>query len=225
MPDIAVWARVKVMKQLRNTHIEKSPGRSATRDTTLSSAPFEVNVIFTDRDDTAAALKTAESLARDLGVYIRLQAAVVVPMELGLDESPVSIPFMEQRLRDMVRQSAVDQSLVAVRLFVCRDWIETLTRELRPQSLVVVGGREHWWPSAASRMARALRDGGHRVVFVRPPKQACVKARRQFQIRQTAVQFDRMDREGPNEVRSSPHLAPPTADVTVLLDSRESRGD
>jgi len=31
---------------------------------------------------------------------------------------------------------------------------------------VLIGGRDHFWPTAASRMAKELRGNGHDVVFV-----------------------------------------------------------
>lgn len=53
-----------------------------------------------------------------------------------------------------------------IHLDVCRDEIKTLPRVLGPNSLVALGGRKRWWPTAPSRIAEALRANGHRVVFV-----------------------------------------------------------
>jgi hypothetical protein len=54
----------------------------------------------------------------------------------------------------------------SVHLYQCRDQVETLLRVLSPNSLVVIGGRKHWWPTPERRVARALQSKGHRVVFV-----------------------------------------------------------
>jgi len=157
-----------LMKTIFSADIVGQLGRSATWDTTAgpASEPLEVNVIFTEWQSTSAASRAAESFARGLGACIRLRAPIVVPMPLPLDQPPVSIHFMEQRLRDLIGQPDPDGPDVAVDLYVCRDWLGTLLQELKPNSLVVMGGREHWWPTRASRMARALGANGHRVAFV-----------------------------------------------------------
>jgi hypothetical protein len=161
------------MKNLHSADIVMQPGRSVTWETTAGtdSQPLEVNVIFTELQATAAALKSAESLARGLGASIRLRAAIVVPLRLPLDQSPVSVPFMEQLLSELVSQSESDAFEHTVHLYICRDGIETLLHVLRPNSLVVIGGRRRWWPTAAARMARRLRANGHRVAFVDFTKQ------------------------------------------------------
>ena len=156
------------MKKQYNVEIVKQPGRLVTGEAPagFDSESLEVNVVFTEPEATAAALTAAESFARGLGAYIRVRAAIVVPMRLPLDQSPVSLPFMEERLRDLVGQPEPDGSEVTVHLYLCRDWIETLLGVLKPNSMVVIGSRKHRWPAAASRMARTLRARGHRVVVV-----------------------------------------------------------
>ena len=62
----------------------------------------------------------------------------------------------------MAAESAVDTT---VRFYLCRDRDETLARVLRPHSLVVIGGKKRWWPTAESRMAKRLRKLGHEVVL------------------------------------------------------------
>jgi hypothetical protein len=148
--------------------IVKQPGRSVTWETTsgADTEPLEVNVIFTEQQAAAAALKAAESFARGLGACIRLRAAIVVPMRLAIDQPPVSVRFMERLLRDLVGQPDPDGPEVAVHLYVCRNWLGALLQELKPNSLVVIGGRKHWWPTPEIRMARALRANGHRVAVV-----------------------------------------------------------
>ena len=127
---------------------------------------LEVNVIFTDPQATAAALKTAGSLARDLGACIRVRAAIAVPYGLPLEKPPVSAGFIEELLSDLVCRLELDTFEPSVHLYLCRDQIETLLHVLSPNSLVVIGGRMHWWPTAERRAAKALRSKGHRVVFI-----------------------------------------------------------
>jgi hypothetical protein len=157
-----------VMKDQCNSAIAKPARPSVSWETAegLGSGRLEVNVIFTDPQATAAALKTAGSLARDLGACTRVRAAIAVPYALPLDKPPVSVRFTEGLLSDLVCRLELGTFEPSVHLYLCRDQVETLLQALRPNSLVVIGGRKHWWPTAERRMARALRSKGHRIVFV-----------------------------------------------------------
>jgi hypothetical protein len=157
-----------VMKDQSNSAIAKPARPSVSWETAEGLGPgrLEVNVIFTDPQATAAALKTAGSLARDLGACIRVRAAIAVPYALPLDKPPVSVRFTEGLLSDLVCRLELGTFEPSVHLYLCRDQVETLLQALRPNSLVVIGGRKHWWPTAERRMARALRSKGHRIVFV-----------------------------------------------------------
>jgi hypothetical protein len=159
---------IKVMNPLRKTDMARRARRSVTSETTAGtdSLPLEVNVIFTEPQATSAALKAAESFARGLGACVRLRAAITVPWQLPLDQPPVSVSFFAQILRDLVDQQNPDALERTVHLYICRAWAETLLEVLRPNSVVVIGGRKHWWPTAESRLARALRAKGHQVVLV-----------------------------------------------------------
>ena len=152
--------RANTVRQCRAS----GPGETAT---SWVPETLEVNVIFTDPEATAAALQTARSLSRDLRAVIRLRAGIVVPMQLSLGEPQVSLEFMERLLRGLAEQLEVAGCEIPVDLYVCRNWIETLVDVLRPDSLIVIGGRRHWWPTAESRVAGALRTKGHRVALVR----------------------------------------------------------
>lgn len=156
------------MNALRKTGMARQARRSVTSETTAGagSLPLEVNVIFTEPPATAAALRAAESFARGLGACVRLRAAIIVPWQLPLDQPPVSVSFFEQILRDLVDQQNPDAPEQTIHLYICRDWVETLLEVLRPNSVVVIGCRKCWWPTGESRMVRALRAKGHRVVLV-----------------------------------------------------------
>jgi hypothetical protein len=158
-------------RPMSNRHHEtltNLPGKAITRKTApgFASGPLEVNVVFTDLQATAAALKFAQSFARELGAQIRLRAAIAVPFQLPLDQPPVSVTFLQERLRKLVSQLERDTFDPTVHLYLCRDRVRALLQALRPSSVVVIGGRKHWWPTAESRMADALRSKGHRVIFV-----------------------------------------------------------
>jgi hypothetical protein len=146
------------------------PSPAADDDRATDALPVEVNVIHTDPRCTATALEFAARMARNLGVCIRIRAVVSVPLQLPMDQSLISVQFMERLLCDLARKfgAGVDEKTVQVHL--CRDRIEALLRVLKPHSLVVVAGRKRWWPTPATRLTQALRDNGHDVVFVRVEK-------------------------------------------------------
>lgn len=141
------------------------------------SLPLEVNVIHTDSQGTASALEFATRMARNLGACIRVRAAVSVPLQLPLDQSLISVQFIERLLCDLALKFGAGVDEKTVRVYLCRDRIETLLRILKPHSLVVIAGRKRWWQTPASRLAEVLRNSGHDVVFVRPEKHLTGEAR------------------------------------------------
>jgi hypothetical protein len=132
----------------------------------FASGPLAVNVIFTDVQSTAAALKFAQSFARELGASISLRAAVAVPFQLPLDQPQISVAFLQDAMRELVAQLKSETFDPTIHLYLCRDRVWALSQVLKPNSLVVIAGRKRWWPTAETRMARALRAEGHRVIFV-----------------------------------------------------------
>ena len=132
----------------------------------FASGPLAVNVIFTDVQSTAASLKFAQSFARELGASISLRAAVAVPFQLPLDQPQISVAFLQDAMRELVAQLKSETFDPTIHLYLCRDRVWALSQVLKPNSLVVIAGRRRWWPTAETRMARALRAEGHRVIFV-----------------------------------------------------------
>lgn len=126
------------------------------------SAAVEVSVIFTSVEGTLAALRQAGMLADRLHARISLIVPQVVPYPLPLTSPPVLLDFNERRFRVLAGQSRVETT---VRIYLCRDPLEMLTGALKPRSLVVVGGRNRWWPTREWALARRLRRAGHEVVF------------------------------------------------------------
>ena len=119
-------------------------------------------MVFTDARSTLRALKTAGSLARGLGAHIRLLVPHIVPFPIPLEERLVGTAFLERRFCTLFGGVKVD-TRVDVRL--CRTRWQMLQRVLEPGSVVVLGGRCRWWPTAENRLARKLRAAGHHVVL------------------------------------------------------------
>jgi len=132
-------------------------------DKTQETEPrLNISVVFTTIEATLEALKRAGDLASRLCGQITLLVPQVVPFPLPLTSPPVLLDWSERRFHVIARESPVETS---VKLYLCRDREETLIRVLTPQSLIVMGGRRRWWPTAETRLARKLRHAGHEVIF------------------------------------------------------------
>src|SRR5215471_14282864 len=104
----------------------RRPAPSGTNDQRLNIA-----VIFTSVESTMAALRRAGVLASSLGGRIVLLAPQVVPYPLPLDSPPILIDWNENRFRAIASASPVE---TVVRLYLCRDKMETLKAALSPKS-------------------------------------------------------------------------------------------
>jgi hypothetical protein len=127
-----------------------------------NEAQLNVTVLFTSVNDTMAALRAAGTLANKLGGRITIVVPEIVPYHLPINKPPVVHDWNEKRFRVMAAKSPVETS---VRFYLCRDRDEMLARQLKPHSLVVLGGKKHWWPTRESRLAKRLRSLGHEVIL------------------------------------------------------------
>jgi hypothetical protein len=137
----------------------------APPDLCKSDHELDLQVIFTDLPQTAAALAAARTMARGLGARITLMVARVVPYPLPLSAPDVPAEFTERMLESI----AVEDTIVEILL--CRDRNETIRRAVPPDSLVIVGARKRrWWPAGwftwERSLANMLRRDGRRVLVV-----------------------------------------------------------
>jgi hypothetical protein len=123
---------------------------------------LDITVLFTSVAATLAALRRAGELASRLNGRIMLVVPQVVPFPLPLTSPPVLVEFNERRFRVIAEQSPVQTN---VQVYLCRDQYVTLESVLAPRSLVVIGIRKRWWPTAEERLASRLRRAGHEVVI------------------------------------------------------------
>jgi hypothetical protein len=130
--------------------------------TATENARLGVIVVFTTVESTVHALRKAGALATRLNAHITLVVPQVVPFPLPLTSPPVLLDFSERRFRVIAAESPVQTT---VRLYLCRDQMETLATVLEPNSLIVLGARRRWWPTAEDRLARKLRRAGHQVIL------------------------------------------------------------
>jgi hypothetical protein len=138
--------------------IRNSEPRSIGLDSALS-----ITVVFTSLNWTLKALKKARDLAEQLGSHIEVVAVQVVPFPLPLDEPPVQMEFLLRRFEEMAGELPEKTKVSA---FLCRSRMSAFKRILKPDSLVVMGAREHWFPSSYERLARKLVHIGYNVLLV-----------------------------------------------------------
>ena len=127
--------------------------------------PLEINVIFTTAKGTMAALKAAQEYAHDLDAQTLLLVPQVVPLQFPILSPPVSIAFTQRRAYAMAMKCQKDGD-IRVQVYLCGDRRKCLLKVLKPQSLVLIGGKKRWWPAQEQKLAKALRDDGHKVIFV-----------------------------------------------------------
>ena len=132
------------------------------RSVVSQQATLEIVVLHTRISETLHALKTAAQLAQDLSGRIRLLVLEIVPYPLPLHRPDVSLPSTQRRFRTLAENTAIE---TAVDIHLVRDPQKALESVLEPHSIVVMGGRRTWWPSAHSRVAKRLERQGHQVVF------------------------------------------------------------
>jgi len=126
-----------------------------------AESTLDIAVVFTTVNSTLAALKKAGALASSLNGRINLVVPQVVPYPLPLTNPPVPISFNERLFRVIAGESSIETS---VRLYLCRDSLDTVLAVLSPHSLVVVGARARGWLNPEKRLARKLRRAGHQVI-------------------------------------------------------------
>jgi len=72
------------------------------------------------------------------------------------------VPFAEQQLLALAGEQPVETN---IQMYLCRDLTETIRRVLKPDSVVVIGGRKRWWPTPEQKLAAILRRDGHHVIL------------------------------------------------------------
>jgi hypothetical protein len=121
-----------------------------------------VNVVYTRFPKSAEALDVASNLAHGLGARVAVHLAREIPYPLPLMAPPVPIAFTEEKLLGLASAQALDTS---IHVYLCRDLIKTIRQALSPESVVVMRGAKHWWPTREERLAKLLRQDGHQVIL------------------------------------------------------------
>ena len=121
-----------------------------------------VTVLFTDLSSTLRAIAVARGLGRALGAPVSLVVVKIPKFPVGGGQEPTTREAEAEALQVRLR-AAGD---IRCRVVAAPRASDALDVALAPGSLVVVGGRRRWWPTAASRLCRLLEAHGHYVLFV-----------------------------------------------------------
>jgi hypothetical protein len=147
--------------------LERAPLESSTAPCQRSAGhavrTSQVCVVFTTLDETLTAIPVADQLARALGVPLTVVHLRAVPYPLQVDQPAGHSPIETDVFAERLRADGID---ARVCVFLCRNPLHTVATALRPRSLVVIGGRRSWWPTAGERWRRTLEAQGHFVLFV-----------------------------------------------------------
>jgi len=125
----------------------------------------DVTVVYTTEEGTLAALQAAGDLTSRFAGRVILVVPVVVPRQQALEEPLVPIEFLERRALSLVSDSGIRGEAVRIQIWLCRDRERCLQQVLGPRSLVVMGGRWHWWLRDEWRLEKRLGQQGHQVIF------------------------------------------------------------
>jgi hypothetical protein len=160
-PSVGIWNAKTSTLEAASADATGGPNAAAGEE---SDRRLNICVIFTSLESTVSALMSAGGLAKSLGARITLLALQVVPFPRPLDSPPVRLDWNEARFQAIAEQSPVE---TAVRLYLCRDSVQTLKDALGSKSVVVIGGGGSRWPfTAERRLSRELRRAGHEVILI-----------------------------------------------------------
>jgi hypothetical protein len=148
---------------MRSLVVKTSDPVAGVMSNLTSPANMRVVVITTTPKSTVAALRTAARLAADLGAQITLISIESVPWECPLQEPPVPVPSLKRKLYALIYEAGILKQEVLIQLCLCRYPSESLRAILRPNSLIVLGGRNHWWSRRERDLKTFLMSFGQEV--------------------------------------------------------------
>ncbi len=148
--------------ELPSSDAEAQPPKETPRD---SHAPrlTDIYVIFTTADETMAALRVAADLAQSSDGSVRLVDFRVVPVGAPVEAPTGRSPIEMGGFLDRVRTEGID---VRANVYVCRSVRCAVPEVFRDRSLIVLGGRHHWWSTRTGRLRQILERAGHFVLLV-----------------------------------------------------------
>jgi hypothetical protein len=124
---------------------------------------LDVVVPYTEWSVTDALLKRAVALTAGLNARLTLVAVHTVPYPATF-ECPAAVhAYLVEQLVDLASRCPVP---VNPQVVLARGRTEGFAYVLKPESIVLLGARKHWWRTREEKLARSLARDGHKVVLL-----------------------------------------------------------
>ncbi len=88
----------------------------------------------------------------------------LVPPQYPLEKPLFPVELLERRAARLLCAAGIPEDAVTTQVWFCRDRNQCLRQVLGPHSLVVIGGRWHWWSRNDWKLEKWLSARGHRVI-------------------------------------------------------------
>ena len=124
---------------------------------------LDVVVPYTEWSVTDALLKRAVALIAGLNAKLTLVAVHTVPYAAPFGCPAAVHAHLVEQLVDLASRCPVP---VNPQVVLARGRSEGFSYVLKPQSIVLLGARKHWWRTEEERLARTLARDGHKVVLL-----------------------------------------------------------
>ena len=124
---------------------------------------LDVVVPYTEWSVTDALLKRAVALIAGLNAKLTLVAVHTVPYAAPFGCPAAVHAHLVEQLVDLASRCPVP---VNPQVVLARGRSEGFSYVLKPQSIVLLGARKHWWRTEEERLARTLARNGHKVVLL-----------------------------------------------------------
>jgi hypothetical protein len=127
------------------------------------SGELDIVVPYTEWSITDALLKRAVALTAGLNARLTLVAVHTVPYAEPFGCPAAVHAHLVEQLVDLASRCPVP---VNPQVVLARGSNEGFCHVLKPESIVLLGARKHWWRTREEKLARSLARDGHKVVLL-----------------------------------------------------------
>jgi hypothetical protein len=124
---------------------------------------LDVVVPYTEWSVTDALLKRAVALTAGLNAKLTLVAVHTVPYAAPYGCPSAVHAHLVEQLVDLASRCPLP---VNPQVVLARGRAEGFAYVLKPESIVLLGARKHWWRTREEKLARRLARDGHKVVLL-----------------------------------------------------------
>jgi hypothetical protein len=124
---------------------------------------IDVVVPYTEWSVTDALLKRAVAFTAGLNAKLTLVAVHTVPYAEPYGCPAAVHAHLVEQLVDLASRCPLP---VNPQVVLARGRAEGFAYVLKPESIVLLGARKHWWRTGEERLARTLARDGHKVVLL-----------------------------------------------------------